>query len=77
MAKTDTMTIAFPNGGILPRDVTGGDEQSVGPHEPVEVPRAYGEHLVADRFAYLATSKPAKAHQSADAGQSSKAATSK
>lgn len=57
MAKSDTMTIAFPNGGILPRDVTGGDERPVGPHEVVDVPRSYGEHLVSDRFAYEA--KPA------------------
>lgn len=69
MAKSDTMTIAFPNGGILPRDVTGGEEQKVGPHEAVEVPRVYGEHLVADHFAYPATPKPAKAHQPADAGR--------
>lgn len=52
MAKSDTMTIAFPNGGILPRDVTGDVEHVVGPHEAVEVPRAYGEHLTTDRFAY-------------------------
>lgn len=54
MAKSDTMTIVFPNGGILPRDITGGGERTVAAHEPVDVPRAYGEHLVSDRFAYEA-----------------------
>lgn len=58
MAKSDTMMIAFPNGGILPRDVTGGKERPVSAHEAVEVPRAYGQHLVEDHFAYEA--KPAR-----------------
>lgn len=50
----ETMLIAFPNGGILPADITGGAERRVGPHEAVEVPFAYGDHLVNDRFAYEA-----------------------
>lgn len=57
MAKADTMTIAFPNGGILPSDITGGEERRVSAHETVEVPRAYGEHLVNDRFAYEAKAR--------------------
>lgn len=65
MTKSDTMTIAFANGGILPREVTGGDEQPVGAHEAVDVPRAYGEHLISDRFAY--ETKPARpSHKKAE-----------
>lgn len=69
--KSDTMKIAFPNGGILPRDITGGEERAVSAHEAVEVPRAYGEHLISDRFAYEA--KPArksKAEIAAEAARS-------
>lgn len=47
------MTIAFPNGGILPTEITGGAERAVPAHEPVEVPLAYGQQLVGDRFAYI------------------------
>ena len=64
MAKSDTMLIAFPNGGILPCEVTGGDERAVPPHEPVEVPTAYGQHLVDDRFAYKP--KPASKKSSSE-----------
>jgi hypothetical protein len=59
MGKTKTtgdiemMTIAFPYGGILPSEVTGGDEQTVSAHKTVEVPRVYGLQLVGDRFAYV------------------------
>jgi hypothetical protein len=52
VAKIDMMTIAFAHGGILPTEITGGAERRVPAHEPVEVPRSYGEHLVTDRFAY-------------------------
>lgn len=52
MAKTEMMTIAFPNGGIIPGEITGGVEKPVSAHEGVEVPKAYGEQLVSDRFAY-------------------------
>jgi hypothetical protein len=58
MAKSETMTIAFPHGGILPSEITGGAEQHVPAHEAVDVPRDYGAHLVSDRFAY--EPKPAK-----------------
>lgn len=60
MSKSDTMHIAFPNGGILPASVTGGKETSVPPHEAVKVPRTYGEHLVHDRFAYEAEAPKAR-----------------
>ena len=50
--------IAFRNGGIIPATIAGGKEKNVGPHEPVEVPEGYGQHLVDDRFAYKAE-KPA------------------
>lgn len=54
MSKTDTMYIAFTHGGILPKSVTGGAEERVPPHKAVKVPRAYGQHLVDDKFAYVA-----------------------
>ncbi|RWD71643.1 hypothetical protein [Mesorhizobium sp.] len=50
--------IAFKHGGIIPATIAGGKEKRVGPHEPVEVPEAYGQHLIDDRFAYKAE-KPA------------------
>jgi hypothetical protein len=65
MSKSETMWVAFPNGGILPKDVTKSEERKVGPHEAVRVPRAYGKHLVDDRFAYE-TEEPKKAK---DAGK--------
>lgn len=53
MAKEDTITIAFPNGGLLPRSVTGENaDKPVQPRQAVDVPRRYGEHLISDRFAY-------------------------
>jgi len=59
MAKK-TMRIAFPFGGILPAEITGGKEKTVPPHEPVSVPVAYGRQLTDDRFAYDAEKmKPA------------------
>lgn len=60
MSKPETMWIAFPNGGILPKDVTKSEERKVGPHEAVRVPRTYGQHLVDDHFAYEAE-EPKKA----------------
>jgi hypothetical protein len=55
MSKSDTMYIAFSHGGRLPSSVTGEPkERKVPPHEAVRVPRAYGEHLVHDKFAYEA-----------------------
>ena len=53
MAKSDTIFIAFKNGGRLPKEITGGEEKVVPPHEAVRVPRTYGESLIEDRFAYL------------------------
>lgn len=53
LTKEDTIRIAFPNGGKLPASVIGGKtERVVPPHQGVNVPRRYGEHLIADRFAY-------------------------
>lgn len=60
MSKSETMWVAFPNGGILPKDITKSEERKVGPHEPVRVPLAYGKHLIEDRFAYEAE-EPKKA----------------
>ena len=61
MSKSDSISIAFSHGGILPASITGGTERRVGPHEPVRVPRSYGEHLIADRFAYEAEAPKKKA----------------
>ena len=61
MRKTDTMFIAFPNGGTVPASVTGGKDRKVGPHEAVKVPRDYGDSLVDDRFAYESDPATAKA----------------
>lgn len=69
MSKSDSMFIAFSHGGILPSSITGGDERRVGPHEPVRVPRSYGEHLIADRFAYEAEAPKKKADPAAAALQ--------
>ena len=52
MSKSDTMWIAFPNGGNLPASIAGGKERSIPAREPVKVPRTYGEQLTGDRFAY-------------------------
>lgn len=60
MAKTEMLTIAFRNGGILPAEITGGEERRVAAHEPVSVPKAYGQHLVDDRFAYPADPEESK-----------------
>jgi len=49
-----SMFVAFPNGGSLPEEITGGEEKHVPAHEPVRVPQAYGEHLIHDGFAYAA-----------------------
>lgn len=66
MSKSSTMFIAFPNGGILPADIAGGKETPVAAHEPVRVPRSYGEHLVSDRFAYE-TEAPKRKQNGGDA----------
>ncbi|MBU2533323.1 MAG: hypothetical protein KKB37_11320 [Alphaproteobacteria bacterium] len=53
MAKK--ITIAFANGGIVPRDqltAKAAKDKKVGPHEPVDVVDTYGQSLIADRFAY-------------------------
>jgi hypothetical protein len=54
MSKSDSIWIAFPNGGRIPAKLAGGTEKKVGPHEPVKVPGDYGRSLVDDRFAYEA-----------------------
>lgn len=55
MSKSETMYIAFPFGGSIPGPVLNEKEdKKVGPHDPIRVPRSYGEHLVSDRFAYEA-----------------------
>ena len=63
MAKK-SMIIAFANGGLLAATAMGTKKDvPVAPLEPVEVPEAYGRHLVDDRFAYeveQAAEKPSR-----------------
>ncbi|MCR5941102.1 hypothetical protein FG152_09735 [Ochrobactrum sp. XJ1] len=53
MSKKPTIVIAFPHGGIIPAKVLETHQNiSVLPHEPIEVPKFYGDHLITDRIAY-------------------------
>lgn len=53
MSKKSTIVVAFPHGGIIPARVLEQPANvSVLPHEPIEVPKFYGEHLISDRIAY-------------------------
>lgn len=53
MSKQDMVEIAFPSGGIIPAKVLGeAKDVQLNPHEPRNVPKAYAEHLIADRIAY-------------------------
>lgn len=53
MSKKSTIVVAFPRGGIIPASVLDASEDyTAPPHKPVEVPKAYGEHLITDRLAY-------------------------
>lgn len=46
------ISIAFPQGGIVPGSVLGKKEdQACAAMEAVSVPEAYGRHLIEDRFA--------------------------
>ncbi|MEN5300189.1 hypothetical protein ABE530_17875 [Brucella sp. TWI559] len=53
MSKKSTILVAFPNGGIIPANVLEmKNNVSVLPHQPIEVPKVYGDHLISDRIAY-------------------------
>lgn len=53
--------IAFPNGNIIPAAVMGESKDvHVPAHTPIEVPEAYGRHLIADKFAYATDDDKAK-----------------
>lgn len=53
MSKKDVVEIAFPSGGIIPAKVLGeAKDVKLDPHAPCNVPKAYAEHLIADRIAY-------------------------
>ncbi|MDI7864303.1 hypothetical protein MRS76_20400 [Rhizobiaceae bacterium n13] len=54
--------IAFVKGGIIPASILKKDKDvHVAPHEAIEVPAAYGQHLIDDKFAYAkAVEKVAK-----------------
>lgn len=45
--------IAFVKGGIIPATILKRDKDvSVPPHEAIEVPAEYAQHLIDDKFAY-------------------------
>ncbi|WP_404291536.1 hypothetical protein ACD578_05365 [Microvirga sp. RSM25] len=59
-----TISIAGPRGLRIPASVLGkaapgAEDVMVPPHEPIDVPEAYGRSLIADRFAVEAPA-PAK-----------------
>lgn len=50
------ISVAFPQGGIVPGSVLGKKEdQACAAMEAVSVPEAYGRHLIEDRFAVEVT----------------------
>lgn len=62
------ISIAFPQGGIVPGSVLGKKEdQACVAMEPVSVPEAYGRHLIEDRFAVEVTDA-GKGKKKAEAG---------
>ena len=64
MAKK--ICIAFPHGGIIPGKILGEEvDVSVPAMKAVEVPDAYGRHLIEDRFA-VAAEMPKKDDGKAD-----------
>lgn len=65
--------IAFRHGGIIPAAVLGAKEdKTLNAHEPFEVPAAYGQSLIDDRFAYEA--QPEKKKGKVDAADAKAAA---
>lgn len=61
------ITIAFPQGGIIPGTVLGKSEDvHVDAMAPITVPERYGRHLIADRFA-IEVSVPEKPKKKAKA----------
>ena len=53
MSKKPNIVVAFPRGGIIPAAVLEkSDDVTLRPHEPIEVPKVYGDHLISDRIAY-------------------------
>lgn len=68
--------ISFPQGGIIPKEVLGADEdRHVEAHEAVSVPERYGRHLMTDRFAVEAS--PGKPASKEDKAAEKKAAAEK
>jgi hypothetical protein len=64
------ITVSSPRGIILEAKAMGTDKDvRVGPHEPVDVPEDYGNHLIADRFVVPAEHPKAKRNK-AEAGSS-------
>ncbi len=55
------ITIAFPQGGIIPGEVLGKSEDvHIEALAPITVPERYGRHLIADRFAVEVAAIPEK-----------------
>lgn len=72
------ISIAFPQGGIVPGSVLGKKEdQSCAAMESISVPEAYGRHLIEDRFAVEVTDTGrGKKKDDAGAGKGEKAGSS-
>lgn len=67
------ITIAFPQGGIIPGTVLGKSEDvHVDAQAPITVPERYGRHLIADRFA-IEVAAPEKPKKKAKASAGEKA----
>lgn len=59
--------IAFRHGGIIPAAVLGvKEDKPLNAHEPFEVPSAYGQSLINDRFAYEAQLEKKKGKDKSD-----------
>lgn len=55
------LSITFPTGGIIPGSVLGcADDIEVPALTAIDVPADYGQHLIDDRFAVLATAETKK-----------------
>jgi len=67
MASKSTMKIQFPRGGTIPKEVLKSDkDKKCDPGEVVTVPKAYGEHVVTDRFAEKVTASTKASNAEAD-----------
>lgn len=78
-----TISIIFPQGGIIPGSVLGAaEDKHVDALTPVSVPERYGRHLIADRFAVetpevIAAAEKARKKAASKKGAAEKAAVDK